>query len=68
MRKPRKLKDAYCGYYDHADCFLRGMNGICKGLRDTDFGDRDCPFYKDRRKVREEENENDMVSASGERL
>lgn len=37
-------------YYDHPDCFGRrsvvGTQKICVVLRDTDFGTRDCPFYK----------------------
>ena len=62
----QRQKD-YCGYYNHADCVLRGGNGICKALGNTWFGNnRDCPFYKrpERRKAHEE----NVVPAAGRRL
>lgn len=58
----------YCGYYNHADCELRGGNGICKALKDTWFGNnRDCPFYK-RPERRKKDHEENMVPAAGRRL
>lgn len=32
----------------HADCFAN-KGGRCVSLKDNDFGDRDCPFYKNSR-------------------
>ena len=37
------------------DCFAWGTYGICTALRDTDFGDRMCPFYKPREQFEEEQ-------------
>lgn len=37
------------------DCFAWGTYGICTALRDTDFGDRMCPFYKTREQMEEEQ-------------
>lgn len=28
------------------DCFAITQEGNCKALSDTDFGNRQCPFYK----------------------
>lgn len=64
----RKIKNPYCEYYDHADCFLRGKNGICKGLSDTWFGNRDCPFYKSIKEEQVKESEDDVVPAAGRKL
>ena len=45
-------------YYDHPDCFGHGSvvrdKKVCVALNDTDFGTRDCPFYKNYLKVRAE--------------
>ena len=30
---------------DYSDCFAR-WKGTCQLLRSTNFGDRECPFYK----------------------
>lgn len=44
--------------FDHLDCFALQKNGICKALRDTDFNDRDCPFFKPKVQVEKENKEN----------
>lgn len=45
-------------HHDHADCFARGHDLIdrskCIALTDSDFGERDCPFYKSRKQFDEE--------------
>ena len=43
--------------HGHYDCFARGKNGYCRALSDTDFGYRDCPFYKTKEQVEKEERE-----------
>jgi len=39
-----------CPYEDKTDCFARrtvvGVVKECHVLRDTEFGDRECPYYK----------------------
>ena len=32
--------------FEHHDCFALIRNHQCWCLSDTDFGNRDCPFYK----------------------
>lgn len=34
----------------HKDCFAN-KHGRCICLKDNDFGDKPCPFYKDRHTV-----------------
>lgn len=34
----------------HRSCFAN-KEGWCICLKDNDFGDKDCPFYKNRRNV-----------------
>jgi hypothetical protein len=34
---------------EHTDCFANS-HGKCICLSDNDFGDKDCPFYKNREK------------------
>lgn len=44
--------------HGHYDCFARSRNGVCNALSDTDFGYRDCPFYKTDKQIEEEERRN----------
>lgn len=34
----------------HADCFAN-KGGKCVSLKDNDFGERDCPFYKSKKEA-----------------
>ena len=37
--------------YEHHDCFALMTCGKCWCLDNTDFGERDCPFYKPENEV-----------------
>lgn len=37
------------------DCLLYCPGGQCKGLKDTDFGKRKCPFYKPKKEKEEKD-------------
>lgn len=39
----------------HNDCFAN-KDGCCTVLKDTDFGKKDCPFYKTSEAVRDSRN------------
>ena len=41
--------------HGHFDCFARSQKGVCYALTDTDFGYRDCPFYKPQEQLEKEE-------------
>ena len=41
---------------DYSDCFAR-WKGSCQLLRSTNFGDRECPFYKSTEQFIAEERE-----------
>lgn len=41
------------------DCFGL-VNGKCAILRNTDFGDRECPFYKPAERPKPKETEDDI--------
>jgi hypothetical protein len=41
---------------DYPDCFARWRDS-CKLLRSTNFGERDCPFYKTTKQFTAEERE-----------
>lgn len=49
------LKIDYKPCSKHSDCFAR-ENGRCKILVDTNFGLRDCPFYKAKKKDKQRMN------------
>lgn len=42
--------------FEHFDCFARQTNEICRALVDTNFGERDCPFYKSKEQFEKEDN------------
>jgi len=44
--------------HGHYECFARSRNGVCNALSDTDFGNRDCPFYKTDKQIEEEDRRN----------
>ena len=48
MKKTDKYPDCP---FEHHDCFARRWDGKCFCLDNTDFGKRDCPFYKPESKV-----------------
>lgn len=39
---------------DRGNCFAN-RNGVCKTLRNTDFGERACPFFKTEEQLADEE-------------
>lgn len=49
-----KFRKDVCPYGNHQDCFARQADDTCWALEDTDFGDRDCPFYKSSEQNRRE--------------
>ena len=52
MRKSIKTKANAC--FAHPDCFAN-HDHLCVALMDTNFGERDCPFYKNCNRARTEQ-------------
>lgn len=48
---------------DYSDCFAR-WKGTCQLLRSTNFGDRECPFYKSTDQFIAEEREQKKARSS----
>lgn len=48
----RRTRSEMCGELDGKLCYA-WMNGQCRALRDTDFGDKPCPFFKTDEEYRE---------------
>ena len=40
-----KVSDVFPRCKDHKECFAN-KDGRCICLKDNNFGDKDCPFYK----------------------
>ncbi len=49
--KQKSIKKPVCD--KHTDCFAN-RGGRCLCLIDNDFGNKDCPFYKGRKRYEEE--------------
>jgi len=40
--------------FEHSDCFALSENGFCMCLTDNNFGEKDCPFYRNKDVVHRE--------------
>lgn len=56
MEGSQRIRETFPICKAHPDCHAF-QDGRCAALADTDFGGRDCPFYKDREANRKEQKE-----------
>ncbi|HIR70961.1 MAG TPA: hypothetical protein IAA55_06745 [Candidatus Pullilachnospira gallistercoris] len=54
MERSQRIRETFPICKAHSDCHAF-QDGRCAALADTDFGGRDCPFYKNREENRKEQ-------------